>query len=70
MKSVYKYDKDGVKTEVHLDNISRVRQKGDNISLIARNEQAALHISEREMRRTGGKIELLPDDVTDNLPFN
>lgn len=70
MKAVYSYDKDGVKTEIHLDNISRVRQKGDNISLIARNEQATLHISEREMRRTGGKIELLPDDVTDNLPFN
>lgn len=63
MKSVYRYEKDGVKTELHIDNISRVRQKGDNISLIARNEKAVLHISEREMIRIGGKIELMPDDA-------
>jgi len=73
MKSVYRYDKEGVKTEIHLDNISRVRQKGEHISLITRNEKGSLLISEREMRRTGGKIELLPDDVSDNatdeLPF-
>lgn len=74
MKSVYCYDKDGVKTELHFDNINRIRQKGDHISLIQRNDTAALHISEREMRRTGGKIELFPDDAVNadgevELPF-
>lgn len=45
MKSVYRYDKEGVKTEIHLDNISRVRQKGEHISLITRNEKGSLLIS-------------------------
>ena len=69
MKAVYVFEEDGVQKKIHIDNISRIRQKGDHISLIERNEKVKLHISERSMRRNNGRIELSPDDAGENMCF-
>lgn len=74
MKIAYKYKKDGCNTELYLDNVNRIRQKGDHISLTNRNGNVALHISEKEMKRLKGKIELLPDETSsmsgDEMPWS
>lgn len=72
MRIAYMYEKDGCKYAVHLDNVGKIRQKGDRINLTNRSGNTALFISEREMKRLNGRIELLPDDTSgmsgDELP--
>lgn len=69
MKATYIFEEDGVQKKIHIDNISRIRQKGEHITLIERNEKVKLHISERNMRRNNGRIELYTDDVYDGMCF-
>jgi 16S rRNA U1498 N3-methylase RsmE len=62
VKAIIKYQQDGVDTEIHFDNVYRVRQKGDRITLIDGNGYK-LKCTNRELRNNQMEIVLLPDET-------
>jgi hypothetical protein len=62
MKAIIKYQKDDVKVTIQFDNVSRVRQKGDHVTLVDRNG-CKLKCSQKDLRINQREIVLLPDET-------
>jgi len=64
MKASYEYMEDGIETSISIDHVGRIKEKGESINLIAKNEVVKMKISHRHMRSHDGHIVIMPDEVT------